>query len=67
MADQVGRDEDAKFRLIKDKVKHFCRYGPADDMESGQSQFAPLRTRADDLTFRCFLHLMNVNHLGALQ
>lgn len=28
-----------KFRFIKHKVKHFCRYCLRADMESGQSQF----------------------------
>ena len=35
-----------KSRFIEDKVKHFYRYGPADDMGSGQSQFATLKLRS---------------------
>ena len=35
-----------KSRFNEDKVKQFCRYALADDMESGQSQFAPLKLRS---------------------
>ena len=38
-----------KFRFIEDKGKHFYRYARADDIESGQALFTPLKLRSEGL------------------
>ena len=38
-----------ELRFIEDKGKHFYRYARADDIESGQALFTPLKLRPEGL------------------